>query len=210
MTLAQQKRTARGRFKDKKDIVAKLRAQRKAAHDPAARKQLTARLKQALADLETAKKAWHEAVQREKASRRKKKKTKHEKRLGEKDLNYPKPDGFVFVLRHKQWWREVVDPSWKPPRNQCRMIGRYIFGTLGDKAVTTKAVMLLKATNGHSGAEVKARVLDYFEQPECKIYFGNVKVLEFGRRNLPRRRNEFYLQIATDHNRIKGMIREEG
>lgn len=203
-----EKRKAYREYREAKEKWVALGDQIKVETNPQRIRELGKKRRQARKRLDAKCKAWHLAVEMAKAA----KMTKADKKRGPKELGHPATDefGFEFVKRHKDFYRHVIDPSWCPPRSQCRMLGKYVFWTLHeprDGVWNTQAIVTVQA-NGHSEEEIRGVLTKYFAQDEAQVYFGRVRVLDLQRRTRPRQRKMVDVTISTDHRSIRGFIRD--
>lgn len=203
------KKEAKKAFGQAREVVNDIKRQIKEEPDAVKRKELRVIRKRLEEDLEVARKTWHDTIKQVESPKPvlKSPVVKKKRKPGRKAVKLPDPTDFRFVLRPKDFKKAIIDPTWKPKESQCKMLGKYVFSTLGDNLVRPQAIITIRLNNGNSDMEVLGILDDYFVQDAAQAYFGQVKVLSLQRTRKDEKTEHLDIMISTDKQRIKGFIR---
>lgn len=202
---AEARKRARITYKEAKDKLASLRRAIRKSKDATDKEALQRKADLLAPKVEAFRKEWKQLVARDKAARVSRKDRKRGPCAGD----VPTPVGFEIVKRARDFYRQVIDRTWKPPPSQCTALGKYVFHTFHEEAIMdVEAFIRIRVPgNGVSDQELATLVSDYFYRDECKVYWGQVRILSIERDTRPYHRDCATIRISTDHRRIRGMIK---
>lgn len=202
--ITDQKRIARRAYKAAKAVLSELKQKIREAKDKTIKSALRAGLPAAEARIDSARVEWKQLVERERLSRVPRKPRQQAAAL--RELPVPEPKGFEWVKRPRDFYRQVIDPNWKPNPSQCVMLGKYVFASFHEGGGVEALIRIRVPGDQRADAEVRTMVVDYFEQKDALVYWGKVRVLDIERDTRPYHRDKYTIRIRTDHRRVKGLI----